>query len=76
MKNTWTLLKNEILHQCSIDRKPISGQNWIEEEFRSFIDAIDIGTPIEMTVELAAQSVEVITAAYHSAASGQTVNIT
>ena len=56
--------------------KPISGQNWIEEEFRSFIDAIDIGTPIEMTVELAAQSVEVITAAYHSAASGQTVNIT
>ena len=62
---------------CKKNRwKPISGQNWIEEEFRSFIDAIDIGTPIEMTVELAAQSVEVITAAYHSAASGQTVNIT
>ena len=55
--------------------KSISDQDWIEEEFTAFIDAIDKDTPIEMTAELAAQSVEVIMAAYRSAASGQVVTL-
>ena len=55
--------------------KSISGQDWIKEEFTAFVDAIDKDTPTEMTAELAAQSVEIITAAYRSAASGQVVTL-
>ena len=43
--------------------KTVGGTDWIKREFQAFVDAIENDTPTEMTAELAAHSVEIISAA-------------
>jgi predicted dehydrogenase len=55
--------------------KTVGSADWIKREFQAFVDAIENDTPTEMTAELAAHSVEIITAAYRSAATGRMVEL-
>ena len=55
--------------------KTVGGPDWIKREFQAFVDAIENDTPTEMTAELAAHSVEIIMAAYRSAATGRMVEL-
>ena len=53
----------------------VTSENGGQREFRAFIDCIENGMESEMNAEFAAHSIEIISAGYRSAASGEVISL-
>ncbi len=71
----WSSTQSEIGIRPKQQWVDIGGSNDGAQEFSAFIDCIEQGIESEMNAEFAAQSVEIISAGYCSAANGEVVTL-
>ncbi len=71
----WSSTQAEIKMQPKQHWIDVSSENDGQREFSAFIDCIENGVESEMNAEFAAHSVEIISAGYRSAASGEVISL-